>query len=130
ADGLPGRSFDGKITRFSYALDEATKTMLAEIELPNPNLELRPGMYANVKIAIERKEDALRVPVDALVVERAGAFVFTIHDNRAKKTRVQTGFNDGANVEIVSGVKPDQPVILLGKRVLSDGQAVMPSEGK
>src|SRR5205823_7837278 len=46
ADGLPGRSFDGKITRFSYALDEATKTMLAEIEVPNPNLELRPGMYA------------------------------------------------------------------------------------
>src|SRR5207249_8355759 len=40
-DGLPGRSFDGKITRFSYALDEASKTMLAEIELPNPKLELR-----------------------------------------------------------------------------------------
>src|SRR6266699_2897815 len=128
-DGLPGRSFEGRITRFSYTLDEATKTMLAEIELPNPKLELRPGMYAIVKIGIERKEDALLVPVDALVVERAGAFVFTINDNKAKKTRVQTGFNDRTNVEIVSGVKPEQPVILLGKRVLSDGQAVMPSEG-
>src|SRR5881396_1714227 len=130
AEGLPGRSFDGKITRFSYTLDEVTKTMLAEIELPNPKLELRPGMYAVVKIGIERKEDALLVPVDALVAERAGAFVFTVNDSKAKKTRVQTGFNDGSNAEIVSGVKPDQPVILVGKRPLSDGEAVNVSEGK
>ena len=129
-DGLPGRSFDGKVTRFSYTLDEASKTMLAEIELPNPKLELRPGMYAIVKIGIERKEDALLVPVDALVAERAGAFVFTVMDNKAKKTRVQIGFNDGVNVEIVNGVKADQPVILVGKRMLSDGQAVKVSEGK
>src|SRR5438552_728510 len=129
-EGLPGRNFDGKITRFSYTLDEATKTMLAEIELPNPKLELRPGMYAIVRIGLERKEDALLVPAEALVVERAGAFVFTINDHEAKKTRVQTGFNDGTNVEIVSGVKPDQPVILVGKRVLSDGHALKPSEDK
>src|SRR3989454_2421269 len=109
-DGVPGRNFAGKITRFSYTLDEATKTMLAEIELPNPKLELRPGMYASVKIGIERKADALLVPAEAVVVERAGAFVFTVMDSKAKKTRVQTGFNDGSNAEIVSGVKPDQPV--------------------
>src|SRR6266853_5939423 len=67
-DGLPGRNCDGKITRFSYSLDDLSKTMLAEIELPNPKLELRPGMYALVKIGIERKEDALLVPADALLV--------------------------------------------------------------
>src|SRR5438093_6670322 len=110
-DGLPGRSFDGKVTRFSYALDEATKTMLAEIELPNPKLELRPGMYAIVKIGIERKEDALLIPVEALVAEKTGAFVFTVVDNKAKKIPAKTGVNDGANVELASGVKPDQRVI-------------------
>src|SRR5437016_14479392 len=57
-DGLPGRAFDGRITRFSYALDEATKTMLAEIELPNPILELQTRMYAVVNIGIERMGDA------------------------------------------------------------------------
>jgi len=124
ADGLPGRSFDGKVTRFSYALDEATKTMLAEIELPNPKLELRPGMYAVVKIGIERKEDALLVPVEALVTERAAASVFTLVDGKAKKIPVNIGFDDGTNVEIVSGLKPDQRVILVGKRTLGDGQAV------
>jgi membrane fusion protein (multidrug efflux system) len=123
-DGLPGRSFDGNVTRYSYALDEATKTMLAEIELPNPKLELRPGMYAVVKIGIERKEDALLIPIEALVTERAGASVFTVADAKTKKIPVKTGFDDGTNVEIVNGLKPDQRVILVGKRTLGDGQAV------
>jgi membrane fusion protein (multidrug efflux system) len=129
-DGLPGRSFDGMVTRFSYALDEASKTMLAEVELPNAKLELRPGMYAIVKIGIERKEDALLVPVEAVVTERAGASVFTVVENKARKTPIKTGFNDGANVEIASGVNADQAVILVGKRSLSDGQAVKVMEAR
>lgn len=123
-EGLPGKKFDGKVTRFSYALDEASKTMLAEIELPNPKLELRPGMYATVKLGIERKENALVVPVEALAMEKANAFVFTVAGDKAKKTPVKIGFNDGANVEIVSGLKPDEPVIRLGKTVLADGQPI------
>ena len=129
-DGLPGRSFDGRITRFAYALDEATKTMLAEVELPNPKLELRPGMYATVRIGIERKPDALLAPVEALVTEKAGSFVFTVVNNRAKKTPVKVGLNDGAHVEIVGGLTPDQPAILVGKQTLNDGQAVRVTEGK
>ena len=122
--------FDAAVTRFSYALDENSKTMLAEIELPNTNLELRPGMYAAVTIAIERKENALLLPVDAVLLERAGASVFTVADNKAKKTRIQSGFNDGTNVEVVDGINPDQPVILIGKRPLADGQSVRITEAK
>ena len=129
-EGLPSKTFEGKVTRFSYALDESSKTMLAEIELPNPKLELRPGMYATVKIGIERKPEAMLVPVDAVVTEKAGGSVFTLNGNTAKKTRVQTGFNDGTHVEIVSGLKPEQPVILVGKKSLNDGQAVAVSEAK
>ncbi len=129
-DGLPGRAFDGRVTRFSYALDEASKTMLAEVELPNPKLELRPGMYAIVKIGIERKEDALLVPLEAVVTERAGASVFAAVENRARKIPIKIGFNDGANAEIASGLNADQAVILVGKRSLSDGQAIKVMEAK
>jgi membrane fusion protein, multidrug efflux system len=129
-EGLPSRSFEGTVTRFSYALEESSKTMLAEIELANPNLELRPGMYASVKLGIERKPDALLVPVEALVQEKAGASVFTIADNKAKKTPVKAGFNDGQHVEILSGLKQYQEVILVGKQPLSDGQAVKPMEAR
>jgi membrane fusion protein, multidrug efflux system len=129
-EGLPGRSFEGTVTRFSYALEEASKTMLAEIELPNPTLELRPGMYASVKIGIERRLDALLVPLAALVQEKAGAFVFTLADNKASKTPVKTGFNDGQHVEILGGLRPDQAIILAGKQPLSDGELVKPMEAR
>jgi membrane fusion protein (multidrug efflux system) len=129
-EDLPGRAFEGTVTRFSWAIDDASKTMLAEIELPNPNLELRPGMYALVRIGIQRKEDALLAPAEALLVEKTGAFVFTLAGSQAKRAKVQTGFNDGVNVEIVSGLNPDQSVILIGKKTLGDGQPVTVTEGK
>ncbi len=126
---LPGRTFPGAVTRFAHALDESTKTMLAELEMPNPSGDLRPGAYASVRLEVERKPDALLVPVQALLVEKAGASVFTVADGKAKKTPVQTGFNDGVNVELLN-VKLDQPVILVGKQTLTDGQPVNPVEAK
>jgi membrane fusion protein (multidrug efflux system) len=121
---LPGKTFEGTITRFSNALDEATKTMLTEIELPNPAGLLRPGMYASVRLSVERKANALLVPSAAVVMEKAGSFVFTVAGGKAHKTVVHTGFNDGVNVEITEGARADEPVIVVGKQALTDGQAV------
>jgi membrane fusion protein (multidrug efflux system) len=129
-EGLPGREFAGKITRFSYALDDASKTMLAEAELPNPTLELRPGMYATVKIGIEQKRDALLVPAAVLTREKANTFVFTLAENKARKVPVKIGFNDEKKVEILSGIKGDEDLIVAGNRALADGQPVHPAEGK
>jgi membrane fusion protein (multidrug efflux system) len=125
---LPGRTFLGSVTRFAHALDPSTKTMLAEIEIANPNGELRPGSYASVQLEVERKKDVLLLPVQGLVTEKAGISVFTVIEGKAKKTPVQTGFNDGANVEITGGLSPDQKVILAGKPAVNDGQAVNPVE--
>jgi len=130
AEALPGKIFEGQVTRFSYALDEATKTMLAEIELPNEKLELRPGMYALARIGLQTKKEATVLPVDCLLTERSGSSVFFIVDGKAKKQKVQTSFNDGKNVEIVQGVEPAQEVIVLGKRVLTDGQPVVLEKAK
>jgi membrane fusion protein (multidrug efflux system) len=121
---LPGRVFDGTVTRYAHALEETTKTMLTEIELPNPEGEFLPGMYARVRIVLERKADALLVPAETLVLEKTGASLFTVVDNKAKKVPVKTGFNDGVAVEVLDGLKPDEPVILLGKQSVGDGQAV------
>jgi membrane fusion protein, multidrug efflux system len=121
---LPGRVYKGSVTRFAYALDEATKTMLTEIELPNSDGQLRPGMYASVQLGVERKAGALLVPKEAVVVEKAGSFVFLAVDGKAQKTPIHTGFNDGVNVEITDGLQDGQSVILVGKQKLSDGQAI------
>jgi membrane fusion protein (multidrug efflux system) len=121
---LPGRTFQGTVTRFANVLDEATKNMLVEIDLPNPAGTLRPGMYASVHLSVERKADALLVPVGAVVVEKAGSFVYTVAGGKAHKVAVRTGFNDGVNVEITDGVKGGEPLILVGRQALTDGQPV------
>jgi membrane fusion protein (multidrug efflux system) len=121
---LPGKAFAGKVTRFAYALDDMTKTMDAEIEMPNPNQELRPGMFATAKIAVQRKHDALLMPIEALVSEKSKTSVFTLVQNKAKKVLVKIGFNDGAMAEIVEGLNGDEMVILPGKMSLNDGQPV------
>jgi len=127
---LPGRAFPGKVTRYSHALDEATKTMLTEIEIPNPEAELLPGMYASVKIAVQRKGEALLLPAESLVLEKNKASVFLVADSKARKVPVKTGFNDGISVEILEGLNPADRVVLLGKQALTDGQAVRVVEAK
>jgi RND family efflux transporter MFP subunit len=129
-EGLPGRAFEGTVTRVSFALDTETRTMLAEIELPNPRAELRPGMYASVAIVAEKRRDALLVPSGALVVDKAGSAVFTLAGATARRQPVKVGFNDGTRVEILEGLTADQPVILAGKQPLVDGQSVVAKEAK
>jgi membrane fusion protein, multidrug efflux system len=123
-DNLPGTHFDGKVTRFTYALDAASRTMLAEVILDNPNLALRPGMLVTAKIGIEHKESALLMPVDSLVTEKANAFAYTVGDGKATKHPIKIGFNDGQNVEVLEGLDTEDAVILVGKLKLSNGQVV------
>jgi membrane fusion protein (multidrug efflux system) len=124
-DELPGRVFTGAVTRFAYALDEASKTMLAEAEIPNPTSELRPGMYARVRLGIERRVEALLVPAAAVIAGKGQDSVLTIADGKAKRLSVKTGFRDDNDVEILDGLSAGQPVILVGSNPPADGQAVV-----
>ena len=123
-ENLPGARFDGNVTRFSYALDLGSRTMLAEVILENPALTLRPGMLVTAKIGIERKESALLMPVESLVMEKANAFAYRVNGNKAAKHPIKIGFNDGTNVEVLEGLRAGDKVILAGKLKLSDGQAI------
>ena len=127
---LPGRVFDGTITRFAYALDESTKQMMAEIEIPNPDHALRPGMYASCQIALEKKTDAQLLPAEALVTEKNKSFVFCFRDSKAARVPVKTGFDDGIAIEILEGVKPNEAVIVAGKQSVTDGQVVNATEAR
>ena len=123
-ENLPGARFDGKVTRFSYALDMGSRTMLAEVILENPALALRPGMLVTAKIGIERKDSTLLMPVESLVLEKSNAFAYSVNGNKAAKHPIKIGFNDGKNVEVLEGLSAGDTVILAGKLKLSDGQVV------
>ena len=129
-EALPGKSFDATVSRAAGALDESTRTMLAEADMPNPAGTFRPGMYANVKIAVEKHTGVLVVPVEALAMEKTNAFVFKIADGKAKKTALKLGFNDGANAEVIEGLGEGESVIIVGKGTFTDGPAVKPEVSK
>lgn len=130
-DALPGKTFKGKVSRHSGALDEATRSLLVEADFPNSDGTLRPGMYAIIKIGVERHENALQVPAAALVREKAAGFLFVLAEGgKANRVPVKYGFNDGANVEILDGVPENARVIIPGKATLTPGQAVKAVEAK
>lgn len=130
ADALPGRVFRGTVSRQAGALDERTRTLTVEADLPNADGALRPGMYVNARIGVELHRDALLVPAAALVREKAAGFVFVSADGKANRVPVKFGFNDGVNVEILEGVAAGARVLIPGKLALTPGQAVTVVEAK
>jgi membrane fusion protein, multidrug efflux system len=116
--------FAGKVSRHAGALDEATRSLVVEADLPNDDDALRPGMFATVRIGLERRTGALLVRTDALAVEKAGAFVFRIDNGVCRKTAVKTGFQDGAVTEIVSGLAEDAVLVVPAKSAPTDGTPV------
>ena len=129
-DALPGRTIRGTVTRHSGALDEATRSLLVEADIPNADGTLRPGMYVMVKIGVEKHPNALLVPAAALVREKAAGFLFTLADGKATRVPVKYGFNDGTNVEILEGIQENARVIIPGKATLVSGQAVKAVEAR
>src|ERR1700737_398880 len=123
-DNLPGKRFEGTVTRYYHALDRHTKTMLTEIQMPNPSLALRPGMLMSARNDLQQRNDVLLLPASVLVREKTNTFVFTAVNAKAKKVPVKVGFSDGPEVEIVSGVAEGDEV-LAAQQGLQDGEAVV-----
>lgn len=123
-DAVGPTPLEATISRISYALDPATRTMLAEADLNNPDLKLRPGMYAMAKIAVDKHDNVMLIPVTGLVMEKINAFAFKHADGKAVKTAITIGFNDGTNVEVLTGLDKDSTVLLPDKVTLTDKQAV------
>lgn len=123
AKEIPGRIFEAHVTRFAYSLDEATRTMAAQIELPNEDLALRPGMLVDVTIE-ERRPDALLLPAQAIASDKTGHFVYAVTDQKARKVPVELGVDDGSTVEVVGQLSAGEPVVVAGREGLADGQPV------
>jgi RND family efflux transporter MFP subunit len=97
---LPGKEFSCKVSRISWALDTSSRNLRAEIDLPNPEGTLRPGMYASIRIKAVLAE-AFVLPLSAIVRTPDGAFGFTIADGKAKKIDLKIGRVEGEWVELL-----------------------------
>lgn len=124
---LPGQEFRATITRTTSALDPATRMLLVEIDLPNPDHRLQPGMFVTSTLILKEHPQVLGLPPAALVTSATGKSVFIVEGGRAKLVPVKTGLDDGVWIEITDGLQEDMDVVVVGKSGLTDGQAVQAS---
>jgi membrane fusion protein (multidrug efflux system) len=124
-DALPGREFNGIISRYSQAIDLATRTMAVEIDIPNPNHLLKPGMFGTVTLIIEEHPDALTVPTQALLKDKEGVFVYVAEDGTARRHAVTAGVEQDSRTEIQTGLAGPENVITTGQQFVRDGGAVI-----
>ncbi len=123
-DPHPDWKGSGRVRRVARALDIATRTMLAEIELPNRDGLLTPGMLAKVRLELEHRTHRLAVPAGAVAFDKDRRFVYVVEGGRAKKRPVKTGFEGRDWVEIQSGVTAAEAVVVEGKTGLGNDVAV------
>lgn len=126
-DAYPGETFTGRIARVSPVLDPATRTASLEVEIPNPDARLKPGMYARVGITMDTKKDALVLPSDALADLGGRRGVFQVQNGTAVFRTVQVGSEQGYLVEVLGGLSEGDEVITTGARALRDGDPVIVS---
>jgi membrane fusion protein, multidrug efflux system len=124
-DAYPGETFKGRIARVSPVLDPATRTAPIEIEIPNSEYRLKPGMYARVGITTDVKKDALVVPVNAVVDLGGRRGVFQPQGDSAIFHSVQVGSEERNVVEILGGIAEGDVVITTGAGALRDGDRVL-----
>ena len=129
-DALPGRIFDAEVQRLAPSFDPLTRTLDAELQLPNVDRTLRPGMYGEAELELARHPAALVIASEAVQLSNGKAFVFVLEGEKVKRTQVTLGEELGEQLEILSGLKPETIVVTRGIDGLSDGAKVRTAQTK
>ncbi|HEX4342503.1 MAG TPA: efflux RND transporter periplasmic adaptor subunit [Verrucomicrobiae bacterium] len=125
-DSLEGKTFTGTISRFTHQVDDNTRTMITEIEVPNPDLKLMPGMYATVILKVEKRLQTLAVPTEAVTGEKKPTVYVVNHDNQIEERPVKLGLETADQYEILSGLQEGDLVVIGNRSGLQAGQKVEP----
>ena len=130
-DAFPGEKFKGRIARVSPIIDPATRTAQMEVEIPNPEFRLKPGMYARVDLEIDGRANVLLVPKIALVDSEGQRGVYQpSEDNKAIFKPVKVGIEDSEHAEIAGGLQEGETVVSVGAGALRrNDQLVVAGQG-
>jgi RND family efflux transporter MFP subunit len=122
-----GDRFTGKVARFTSAFDRSTRTMQVEFDVPNPDYKLSPGMYADVALEIQKRADAITVPVQAISYNNGKTTVLLVDtDNRVQVREISTGIEEPNRIEVLAGLQPGDRVIVGNLGAYQPGQRVDP----
>jgi len=121
---FPGRKFQGKLVRTAEAINMTTRTLLIEIEVDNPTGTLLSGSYAEVHLKVPAQASTLLLPVNALLFRSEGLRAGVVKDGKVVLAAVTPGHDFGNQIEVVSGLKPDDQVIVNPPDSIVSGQQV------
>ncbi|MBW2032170.1 MAG: efflux RND transporter periplasmic adaptor subunit [Deltaproteobacteria bacterium] len=124
-DGFIGETFTRKVSMISPVVDVKSRTFKAEVLISNPGNRLKPGMFARVQLILTKQTDIVRVPIKAITEGEKGKVVFLAVNGMAEVRPVKLGISDGVDVEIISGIKPGEKVIVEGNLGLDHGDKIV-----
>lgn len=114
----------GELTQLSPAINEGTRTFSGYIEIDNPKLKLRPGMFAKADIITIQKDSVLAIPKDIIKNRRGGKIVYTVDRTGAEEKFIQTGISDEKYIEVVQGLVKDDKIVVKGHEWLRNRSKV------
>jgi len=130
-DAYPDKQFSGTISLISPQVNPATRTGEIEVRVADAAGRLKPGMLATVTIVTERRENALTIPSDAMIVNANGQnIVFVTQDSVARQRVITTGLITKTQTEVREGLKPGERVVVMGQELLKEGMPVKVQELK
>jgi membrane fusion protein (multidrug efflux system) len=123
-DALGGERFVGTISRISPTVDPQTGTFRARVEVADATRHLKPGMFARVNIAYERRDNALQLPRTAIIDSDGEQSVYIVAGDKAEQRKITTGLANNGWIEVVAGLKGDEKVVVIGQAGLKSGTLV------
>jgi multidrug efflux pump subunit AcrA (membrane-fusion protein) len=123
-DALSGKSFAGKLTNISPALDEKTRTYPVKVEIANKDNLIKSGMFGTMEIVTDSHKNALAIQKEAVLSESGNNYVFVAKDGKAIKRAIKLGYSDKGYYEILQGIEEGEQIVIVGNSDLKDGEKV------
>ena len=124
-DAYPGEEFSGRVYAVEPVVDDRTRTVLMRARIPNKSNKLKPGMFVRVAVTLANRPNAIIVPEQSIWPQGRDTFVFRVVDGKAVLTKIEIGNRQPGQVEVMSGLAPNDIVVTEGQIKLRDGAPVM-----
>jgi multidrug efflux pump subunit AcrA (membrane-fusion protein) len=128
-DSYPGRVFEGRVEKINSALDLSTRTLQAEIYIPNSDRSLKPGMFSNVEVVLLEKPETLVIPREAILEAGSEMSVFVVEGKQAIRRPIVTGIEQDRFVEVRGGLKEGDQVVTRGQEAIRENTTIRVIEG-
>jgi membrane fusion protein (multidrug efflux system) len=128
-ESYPGRIFEGRVEKINSALDLSTRTLQAEVYIPNSDRSLKPGMFANVEIVLLEKPQTLVIPREAILEAGSEMSVFVVEGKQAVRKPIILGYEQDRMVEVLKGLSEGDLVVIKGHQLIKEGSAIRVVEG-